>query len=395
MRVSLLTGGDDPSYAIPLATSLADYGVRVEFIGNDAMERSASLKRPNIEFLNLRGAQDPEARLMSKVERINRYYKKLIAYAYRTESRLFHVLWWNKFELLDRTLMTMLYKLNGKKVVFTAHNVNTRKRDGRDSWINRTSLKATYSMLDHIFVHTDHAKDELVRDYGVVPGNVSIIPFGLNTYIPDALMSRSEARSRLGFGDSDKLLLFFGQIAPYKALDVLLEAMKIRSGRHECRLIIAGRVKQGNEVYWRSLRNGLDNESIGSRIIVKDSFIPDSDVPILFKAADALVLPYRAIYQSGPLSLAYRFGLPVIATRVGSFEREVVHGVTGVLCEPESPQSLARAIQEYFESDLYLDSDQTHKRIREIATERYSWEPIARATAGVYAKLAAGGASLC
>src|SRR5262249_30224826 len=55
MRVSLLTGGDDPNYAIPLAASLADRGVQVEFVGNDAMESVADLKRASIRYLNLRG----------------------------------------------------------------------------------------------------------------------------------------------------------------------------------------------------------------------------------------------------------------------------------------------------------------------------------------------------
>lgn len=388
MRVSLLTGGDDPNYAIPLATSLADQGIQVEFIGNDDMESSTSLKRANIHYLNLRGSQDPRAPLPSKTARVLRYYQRLISYTSSTESRLFHILWLNKFDLLDRTLMNVFYKLNRKKLVFTAHNVNTRKRDGRDTWTNRTSLRAMYSMLDHIFVHTEHSKEELVRDYRIAPGKVSVIPFGLNTYVPDTPLSKSEARTYLGLGETEKVLLFFGQIAPYKGLDLLLEALPIVAAQQEhCRLIIAGGTKLGSGPYWQTLKSRLESGPMRSRIMVKDNFIPDSDVPILFRAADALVLPYRAIYQSGPLSLAYRFGVPVIATRVGSFDRDVIPEVTGLLCEPDNPRDLARAIRQYFESELYLDGDQAHKRIREIAFEKYSWERISRTIVEVYARV--------
>jgi len=388
MRVALLTGGDDPNYAIPLATALADQGIQVEFIGNDEMVRSSGLKRANIQYLNLRGNQDPRAPLHSKITRVLRYYQKLIFYTLRTESRLFHILWLNKFDLIDRTIMNVFYKLNRKKLIFTAHNVNTRKRDGSDTWTNKATLRAMYSMLDHIFVHTELSKEELVREYRVAPGKVSVIPFGLNTYVPDTPLSKSEARMLLGCGETERLLLFFGQIAPYKGLDVLLEALKILfSEQQKCRLIIAGRATPGSEPYWQTLKSRLGSDQVRSQIMVKDNFIPDNDVAILFRAADALILPYRAIYQSGPLSLAQRFGVPVVATRVGSFDSDVIPEVTGFLCEPDNPHDLARAIRQYFESELYLNSDQAQKRIREIALEKYSWDRISRAIVEVYARL--------
>jgi glycosyltransferase involved in cell wall biosynthesis len=388
MRVSLLTGGDDPNYAIPLATSLADQGIEVEFIGNDDMQGFPSLKRENIKYLNLRGSQDPQASAYSKTARVLRYYQNLISYTLRTESRLFHILWLNKFDLLDRTIMNLFYKSNRKKLVFTAHNVNMLKRDGNDTWTNKTTLRVMYSILDHIFVHTDLSKDELVAEYRVVPSKVSVIPFGLNTYVPDTYLSKAEARARLGLGESEKVLLFFGQIAPYKGLDMLLEAMKILfSQQQKYCLMIAGRVKSGSEPYWQTLRPYLENDEVRSRILVNDKFIPDNDVPMFFRAADALILPYRAIYQSGPLSLAYRFGVPVLATRVGSFDRDVIPGITGLLSQPDSPRDLARVIEQYFGSELYLDGDQVRKRIRDIGSERYSWDRISQAIAQVYATL--------
>jgi D-inositol-3-phosphate glycosyltransferase len=388
MRVSLLTGGDDPNYAVPLATALADRGIAVEFVGNDQMEGVSSLRRAGIEYLNLRGNQDPGARLVTKVVRVMRYYQRLTHYAHRTRSRLFHILWLNKFELLDRTLLNALYRTRGKRLVLTVHNVNMRKRDGRDGWLNRASLRTMYSLMDHLLVHTTAAQQELVNEFHVPSERISVIPFGLNTYVPDTALSRREARAHFGLNEKERVLLFFGQIAPYKGLDILLEALRSPSlRRQEYNLLIAGRPKAGSLTYWNELGSGLRELAIGQRVLVRDGFIPDSEVPVLFRAADALVLPYRAIYQSGPLALAYRFGVPVIATRVGSFETEVVQGVTGFLAEPEDPRDLARAIQEYFESELYHQFDETGRRIREIGCERYAWDRIGEVIARVYARI--------
>jgi D-inositol-3-phosphate glycosyltransferase len=387
-KVSLLTGGDDPTYAIPLAAALADQGVHVEFVGNDEMARSEPLKRPDIDYLNLRGNQDPRASVGSKIARILRYYARLLTYAGKTDARLFHILWFNKFELVDRTLLNIFYKLTGKKLVFTAHNVNTRKRDGQDTWLNRATLRVLYALVDHIFVHTELSRTELVRDYRVPPHRITVIPFGLNIDVPDTPLSKVEARAVLGLGAEEHVVLFFGQIAPYKGLDLLVEALEIlSSGPTGCRLIIAGRSKTGTESYWRTLKSRLASDGLREHALVRDGFIPAEEVPILFTAADALVLPYRAIYQSGPLSLAYRFGVPVIATRVGSFHHDVIPEVTGFLCESEDPGDLARAIRGYFDSTLYFSGEQTKKRIQEIAHERYSWDQIARTIVETYAKL--------
>jgi D-inositol-3-phosphate glycosyltransferase len=395
-KMSLLTGGDDPTYAIPLAAALADQGVHVEFVGNDEMARSERLRRPDIDYLNLRGNQDPRASVGSKIVRILRYYARLITYARRTDARLFHILWFNKFELVDRTLLNIFYKLTGKKLVFTAHNVNTRKRDGQDTWLNRATLRVLYALVDHIFVHTELSRTELVCDYRVPPHRITVIPFGLNTDVPDTPLSKVEARAVLGLGAEEHVVLFFGQIAPYKGLDLLVEALEILSYDPQgCRLIIAGRSKIGTESYWRTLKSRLASDRLREHALVKDGFIPAGEVPILFTAADALVLPYRAIYQSGPLSLAYRFGVPVIATRVGSFHHDVIPEVTGFLCESENPGDLARAIRRYFDSTLYFGGEQTKKRIQEIAHARYSWDQIARTIVETYARLSRGGVLTC
>ena len=38
----------------------------------------------------------------------------------------------------------LYYKMMGKRLVLTVHNVNARKRDARDSLLNRLSLRVQY-----------------------------------------------------------------------------------------------------------------------------------------------------------------------------------------------------------------------------------------------------------
>ena len=52
------------------------------------------------------------------------YYAKLIRYAATAKPKIFHILWNNKFESFDRTLLMLYYRFLGKRIVLTAHNVN-------------------------------------------------------------------------------------------------------------------------------------------------------------------------------------------------------------------------------------------------------------------------------
>jgi hypothetical protein len=56
----------------------------------------------------------------------------------------------------------LYYRSLGKKIVITAHNVNAAKGDGRDTAVNRLSLKIQYGLSDHVFVHTEKMKKELM-----------------------------------------------------------------------------------------------------------------------------------------------------------------------------------------------------------------------------------------
>jgi glycosyltransferase involved in cell wall biosynthesis len=108
-----------------------------------------------------------------------------------------------------------------------------------------------------------------------------------------------------------------------------------------------------------------------------------------FKAADVAVLPYTEIFQSGILFLAYSFGLPVIATDVGSFGENIIEGRTGLVCKPCDPDDLAAAIQRYFDSDLFRELELRRKEIQDYALSKHSWEVVGDLTRNVYSGLLA------
>jgi D-inositol-3-phosphate glycosyltransferase len=387
-ELGLLTGCQDRPYAFGLAMALVSKGVGVDAIGGDEMDSPELHVTPNLRFLNFRGNQYENANFAKKLWKLAIYYARLMRYAARPTPRILHILWNNKIELFDRTILMAYYKLCGKQIAFTAHNVNQDRRDGKDSPLNRITLRIQYRLCDHIFVHTKKMKDELCQDFGVAGKAVTVIRHPINDAFPDTDLTPSQAKRQLGLQENEKAILFFGRIRPYKGIEHLLAAFHLLADRHsDYRLIIAGEPKKGSEEYRSQIEQAVKTEFAPDQIILKIQFIPDAEMEVYLKAADVLVLPYKEIFQSGVLFLAYSFGLPVVATDVGSFREEIVEGQTGFLCQPGDPAELAKAIETYFASDVYRNLKVRRQEIKDYADANHSWNAVADLTRNAYAEL--------
>jgi len=388
IEVALFTGGIDRPYTFGLAMELIAKGACLYVIGSDGVDFPEFHGRPGMNFLNLQGSQRPDVSLIRKAFRLSVYYAKLIRFAATAKPRIFHILWNNKFELLDRTVLTFFYRLLGKRIVLTVHNVNAGKRDSKDTQLNRLALRFQYRLADHIFVHTKSGKLELIDEFGVQGARITVIPFGINNAVPNTHLTPSEAKQRLGIQDNKKAILFFGRITPYKGLEYLVSAFQqALAPRDDCRLIVAGRPENDCQSYWSEIQERIQEDLRTGRVLLRADHIPDDETELYFKAADVLVLPYRHIYQSGVLFLGYSFGLPVLAADVGSLKEDIIEGETGLVFKPEDPADLARAIEQYFSSDLFLDLDNRRQQIQNFATERHSWNEVGQITTEVYASL--------
>ena len=391
-QIALLTGGFDRPYAFGLAMALISQGISIDVVGSDSVDSPEMHSTPGLKFLNFRHSAAANASRVRRVLEILFYYLRLLGYAATAKPRIFHILWNSKFQLFDRTLLMLYYRMWGKTIVLTAHNVNAGKRDGNDSWLNRVTLRTQYQLTDRIFVHTQKMKDELVTEFGVRGEAVTVMPYPSDNSFPDTELTPAEAKRRLGIG-AERTILFFGSIRPYKGLEYLLAAFEqvatVPEGE-KWRLIIAGEPMEPAQ-YVRKIRGRIPGGLPPESIIDRMEFIPDGEAEIYFKAADVLVLPYTEIFQSGVLFLSYAFGLPVIAADVGSFKEDVVEGATGMIFRARDAVDLAKTIERYFVSDLYRDLAARREVIKEQARRWHSWAAAGEITGRVYAELAARG----
>jgi glycosyltransferase involved in cell wall biosynthesis len=181
-------------------------------------------------------------------------------------------------------------------------------------------------------------------------------------------VSKEEACRRLSLDEKTPYMLFFGFIRDYKGLDLLLEALasSTLSGLN-VRLLIAGEFYGNEEKYMDIIRN----RNLDDKVVLRTSFIPNTEVYLYFSACDLVVQPYRHATQSGVTQIAYHFGKPIITTNVGGLAEMIPDGKVGYVVSPD-PESIAKAIYRFYHE----------KKAAEFASnvlierERFSWEGL-------------------
>ena len=386
MRASLLTGGQDPHYAVGLARALADHGVTLDVIGSDELE-DAGFDYPGIRFLNLRGSASGQGSAARKALTLCMCYARLLLYAATSPNVVFHILWNTRIEWFDRTFLMFAYRLFGHRVLITAHNVNAARRDGADGWLNRLTLRIQYHLCDGIFVHTPRMSEELQSDFGVPRDRILEITYAVNDVVPRRHVTRDFARESLGLKPSDRVLLFFGNIAPYKGLDQLVQTLKDLTERsRDYHLLVAGQPKRFGSSYWQDIKRYIETASLDDHVSLHIKHIPDHEIEVYFVAADLLVLPYVEIFQSGVLFLGYRFGVPVVATDVGSLRESVIDGVTGYVCAKGDRGALTAAIERFFAGPIFAAGGVARDVIAKRFEECHSWSQAAATIVETYSK---------
>lgn len=278
---------------------------------------------------------------------------------------------------LDFLYMRIL-KAGGSKIVFTAHE--PRPVSGKVTGLDW----ARYREADAVLVHSENGVDDLVSA-GVDRGRVVRIFHANYTHLCDESgLSRLEARELLGLPDSARVLLFFGGIAPYKGLDILIEAFsKAATADSSLHLVIAGGLRMDFSEY----QQAIDRLASRDRVLKDLRYIPLGEFAKFFVACDVVVLPYRRIYQSGVLQLAYGFARPVVVTNVGGISDSVLEDQTGVVARSVDADALADAI-----TDILSDPERARMmgwRARHLAETKYSWESVASSVAKVYESVCA------
>lgn len=258
----------------------------------------------------------------------------------RTDVILFKY-WIPFFAPCFGTIARRARKKGGARTILICDNVIPHEKRPFDASLTRYMMDGA----DAFIVMSRSVMDDLRRFRPDAPARLVHHP--LYTHFGEPV-AKDEARHRLGWSPTERVLLFFGYIRRYKGLDLLLRAMPEIHRRTGARLVVLGEFYEDRAPYDRIVSD-LKLQEI---VEMTGDYVPSEAVGPIFSACDAAVLPYRSATQSGIIQVAYQLERPVICTRVGGLDEMLTDGVTGLLVPPEDEAALVAAVQRYFDEGL-------------------------------------------
>lgn len=257
-------------------------------------------------------------------------------------------------------------------------------------WYSFVPMQARVARASsRIITVSETSRDDIVREFGVDPEHISVIPVGVDieTFRPDVDTPAPDAAARGRV--AGRLTTITSANVPLKGLSVLIDALALLPRDAWSELVVVG-------IPNRAVETQLDSLDLNDRVRFV-SGISDDDLAGVLASAAVHVVPSRYEGFSLPAVEAMACGTPLVATRVGALP-QLVHGTddhapsdttkdtdgcdAGILVEPGDARALADGIT------TLLESEETRTRFGRVGRRRaettYSWRAVAEATAAVY-----------
>ena len=264
----------------------------------------------------------------------------------------------------------------GSRIVLTVHDL--LPHDSHDQ--HRAVFEKLYHFVDHLICHSASIQARLVSEFHLDPALISVIPHGPFFYdLP--VQESGPILKKFGVPPAAFLVLWQGLVFPYKGVDLLLDAWQaVEQTDETAYLVVAG---TGDPHLLLALRQQAAALNL-KRVHLYQHFITTPELVALYRAAEIIVYPYRAITTSGALATGLAFGKTILATDLPVFQEQLIDGENASLV-PAEQHRLSAAL-------LRLLSDQT---LRNSFSEKISalhfgdsaWQDIARQTLSVYSTL--------
>ena len=241
------------------------------------------------------------------------------------------------------------------------HNVLPHEGFPLSRTLTRVFLKRARSIITHSRPDAAIARD-------LVP-KARITPLYLPLYDQYTGLDADggEIRKKLDLPEDAKILLFFGLVRPYKGLEDMVRALGLLNP--SVSVLAVGEPYMDPEPVRRLARElGVDD-----RFVWIDRFVTDHELASCFRAADALVLPYRQATQSAVGQVGLAFGLPMIVSDAGGLPDLVEQGTTGEIFAAGDSGSLAAAVRRI---EPLMGNPRTRETVTRKAGE-FSWRRYA------------------
>jgi glycosyltransferase involved in cell wall biosynthesis len=248
------------------------------------------------------------------------------------------------------------------------------------SWLQRLNKARWYGFVrmqgrvarraGPLITVSSSSRDDIYRDFRINPGNVHIIPLGVDTRL---FRPRPEQPRVPG-----RIVTVTSADSPLKGLPTLLRAVAKLATERDAHLVVIGTPSAAT-------RQQVTQLALADRVTFA-SGLPDAEYARVLASAEVAVIP--SLYEGFSLPALEHMasGTPLVASRAGALPE--VTGDAALLVPPGDAEELSAAL------GALLDDQQARAvlvssglaRVR----ERFAWPAVAAATEALYRKVING-----
>jgi glycosyltransferase involved in cell wall biosynthesis len=280
--------------------------------------------------------------------------------------------------------LPVLRMIRGIPLVFHFHGpwAAERRMEG-GKWlktnIQRTLERYVYHRAERLLTLSEAFKERLVIDYGIDERKVRVVPGGLDTKRYDIPETRDEARQILGWPRNRPIVMAVRRLTRRMGLVELISAAHIIRRRvPDVLILIAGRGILAGELEAQIRSEGLADH------VQMLGFVPDSKLPLAYRAADITVVPSLALEGFG-LSAAESLaaGTPALVTPIGGLPEVVKDLPAELVLLATCKNTLAEGIISSLTGKVPLPSA---KECHDHCRRRFDWAVVGQQIRSVYAE---------
>jgi glycosyltransferase involved in cell wall biosynthesis len=263
----------------------------------------------------------------------------------------------------------------GSKIVLTVHDL--LPHDTGEA--HKQTFRELYRMVDGIICHSASIETRLETEFSVPREKIAVIPHGPFFY---DLPATNSAQTLRGFDlkPGKLLVLWQGIIFPYKGIDLLLNAWQhVEASGVDASLLIVG---TGSPELSEQIREQIVHLGL-QHVMLHLRFITTEELVALYRAADIVVYPYRAITTSGALATGLALSKTIVASNLPVFRELLTDRNNALLVDPENSTALAAALIELCENSSLRR--QLAANVEAMNFGDQSWLAIAQTTKKFYA----------
>lgn len=292
---------------------------------------------------------------------------------------LSHFLGANKCDIYHALVGFYLPRIKTVKKIITIHDLRTLKISDKNYPQDIRALSNSIQSIDTCITVSETTKRDIIEHFPIVADKIKVIYLGVDERFGQKANQETILSIKKRYGILKKYFFSVGAV-PRKNVSRLIQAFALMKYKNDFQLVIGGCGSNGPwfAAYCQMIEKLRLSESV--KLI---GYIPDQDLPHLYKGSDTFVFP--SLYEGFgiPILEAMKSGTPVITSNVSSLPE--IGGNAVLYVDPYNVEDIAKAMERIIE-DEELKQSLIDKGLKRAG--KFSWEKMAKETLQVYLEVA-------